>query len=294
MRSIMPVDPFKCRVWKLHNRHEDTINEQTCKAEIEAFVEHGQFVPALGRRLRDDPDHEIELIYGARRLFVARHLKRPLLVEVREVSDRDAFVAMHMENRLREDISPYERGLGYAQWLRTGVFKSQIEIAQTLNVSASQVSRLLRLARLPAVVVDAFRNSEEISENWGLELMDALEDPKRRAATIRTARALSSDSPRLAGRNVHRKLLAPVGRGRKPKAEVHDLVVLGTSGAPLFRIRHQLKSIALILPAEKVPRSRLDRIEAALLAILKPSAAQPELRQSRFSRIAPAAAPPAA
>lgn len=261
MRSIMSVDPFKCRVWKLHNRHEDTINEQTCKAEIEACVEHGQFVPALGRRLRDDPDHEIELIYGARRLFVARHLKRPLLVEVREVSDRDAFVAMHMENRLREDISPYERGLGYAQWLRSGVFKSQSEIAQTLNVSASQVSRLLRLARLPAVVVDAFRNSEEISENWG---------------------------------NVHRKLLAPVGRGRKPKAEVHDLVVRGTSGAPLFRIRHQLKSIALILPAEQVPRSRLDRIEAALLAILKPSAAQPELRQSRFSRIAPAAAPPAA
>ncbi|MET0660526.1 MAG: ParB N-terminal domain-containing protein, partial [Steroidobacteraceae bacterium] len=74
MRSISAVDPFKCRVWKLHNRRQESITELTCKAEIEAFIAHGQFVPALGRPLHDDPDHEIELIYGARRLFVARHL----------------------------------------------------------------------------------------------------------------------------------------------------------------------------------------------------------------------------
>lgn len=294
MRSIRAVDPFKCRVWKLHNRREETINEHTCKAEIEAFIEHGQFVPALGRPVHEDSQCEIELIYGARRLFVARHLKRPLLVEVREICDRDAFVALHVENRLREDISPYERGLGYAQWLRTGVFKSQSEIAQTLNVSAAQVSRLLRLTRLPAVVVAAFRSCDEISESGGLDLMNALEDPARRAAILRIARALGCSSPRLSGRDVHRRLLATVERGRKPRTETHDRVVLGTGGAPLFRIRQQRKAVALILPVESIPRSRLDCIEATLVAILRQAAALPAPRRDRVSRIAPAAAPPAA
>lgn len=292
MQSIISVDPFKCRLWKLHNRHADTINEETCKAEIEAFIEHGQLVPALGRRLRNDPDHEIELIYGARRLFVARHLRRPLLVEVREVSNRDAFVAMHAENQLREDLSPYERGLGYAHWLRTGVFKSQIEIAEALNVSASQVSRLLRLARLPAVVVNAFRDSGEISESWGLDLMEALDDPQRRTATIRTARALGSNNPRFAGRHVYSKLLAPVERGRKSRTAVHDKVVLGMDGAPLFRIRHQCSSVALILPAKKVPQRCLAHIESSLITILQRSAAQPELEPSRHELVTSESYPP--
>lgn len=274
MPSIISVDPFRCRVWKLHDRIVDSITAETCKAEIEAFVEHGQFVPALGRRLLDDPAYDIELIYGARRLFVARHLKRPLLVEVREVSDQDAFVAMHIENQLREDLSPYERGLGYAQWLRTGVFKSQAEIAEALNVSASQISRQLRLARLPAVVVNAFRDAGEISENWGLELMEALEDPRRRPATIRKARALGNNSPRLAGRHVYNKLLAPTERGRKPRKEVHDRVVLGANGTPLFRVRQQCASIALILPADKVSQRCLDRIESSVADILQLSVAQ--------------------
>jgi ParB-like chromosome segregation protein Spo0J len=67
-------------------------------------------VPALGRPLHGDLEFDVEIIYGARRLFVARHLNMPLQVELREMSDREALVAMDIENRLRTDISPYERG----------------------------------------------------------------------------------------------------------------------------------------------------------------------------------------
>lgn len=269
MRAIISADPFKCRVWSLHDRFASEINEHSCRAEIESISAHGQVVPVLGRRLAGDPDYEIELIYGARRLFAARHLKAPLLVELREISDREGLVAMDIENRQREDISPYERGLSYKRWLQNGHFESQEDISRTLNVSASQVSRLLQLAKLPAVVVDAFRSAEDIRENWGLDLIAALDDPERRTATIRAARSLGANSPRLQGRDVIRKLLSFTAHGRKPKAGAHDKVVSGNDGSALFRIRYLHNSVALIFAAEKTTPQSIERIETTLAAILR-------------------------
>ncbi len=165
---VVSVNPFRCRLWVLHDRLEEHVTEETCKAEIESFLSRGQLVPALGRALRGDPDYDVELIYGARRLFVARHVNKPLMVELQELTDHEAILAMHIENRQRLDISPYERGLSYVSWLRAGHFASQGELARALGISTSQVSRLCRLAGLPAVVVDAFRNPAEIREEWGL------------------------------------------------------------------------------------------------------------------------------
>jgi ParB/RepB/Spo0J family partition protein len=132
---IVSVSPFRCRMW-----------------EIESFSRHGQLVAALGRPLRKDPDYDVELIFGARRLFVARHLNQPLLVELREMSGREAITAMDIENRHRADISPYERGLSYARWLRAGFFACQEDIARALKVSCSHVSRLLKIARLSSPI----------------------------------------------------------------------------------------------------------------------------------------------
>src|SRR5262249_20674676 len=167
-RSVVSASPFRVRMWSLHDRCEEHVNEETCKAEIESFAKHGQLVPALGRVLHGDPGHDIELIYGARRLFVARHLNVPLLVEMREISDRDALIAMDIENRQRTDISPYERAMSYARWLSTGHFGSQDDIARALRISSSQVSRLLRLAKLPSVILNAFTSPLEICEALGL------------------------------------------------------------------------------------------------------------------------------
>lgn len=269
MSTPISVSPFKCRVWSLHERLDTEINEETCKDEIESFLQRGQLIAVLSRRLHGEPDHEIELICGARRLFVARHLNRPLLVEVREFTDREGIVAMDAENRQRKDVSPYERGLAYAQWLRAGQFESREEIARVLNLSASQICRLLRLARLPAVIVGAFRSPVDITESWGLELMDALKDEQRREATIRTARTLARRAPRLPGREVFRRLLGAVAYDPRCKHREHDKVVLGGDGSPLFRMRYQNSSIALIVPTGALSRALIEQIESRLAALLQ-------------------------
>jgi ParB family transcriptional regulator, chromosome partitioning protein len=274
MQSIVSMDPFRCKVWQLHDRLEDHITEESCSDEIASFSRHGQLVPVLGRPLKNDGLHSVELIYGARRLFTARHLKKPLLVELREMTDREAIVAMDIENRQRKDISPYERGLSYARWLRCGHFESQDDIARALRVSSSQVSRLLKLAKLPSVIIGAFDSALDIREGWGLTLADILADPERRQIAIRVARTIAERSPRTPALEVYRTLLGSSAHGRKPRDLVHDRVVKGRDGSPLFRVRQQHRSIALLLPVERTSARMLEAIQRAVAQVLQDTTLQ--------------------
>jgi ParB family transcriptional regulator, chromosome partitioning protein len=296
-KQIIMVNPFRCRLWDLHDRFETSVSEESCRAEIESFSRHGQIVPALGRPVRGDPDYDVELICGARRLFVARHIKKDLAVELRDISDREALILMDTENRQRTDISAYERGMSYVRWLRSGHFQSQEDIARALKISGAQVSRLLKLTRLPAVVVNAFASPAEIHESWGLDLIEALDDAERRQPTIDRARSITRQGRRLSGAEVYRQLLASSGKGRRPKASTHDEIVKDDSGRPLFRIRQLRSSIAVMLPVEHVPAQTLDAIRSTLSNLL--SVAPVEVRVEEFRkpaseiRVVPPAAQPA-
>jgi ParB/RepB/Spo0J family partition protein len=268
MRNIVSIDPSRACMWSLHDRCDEHVNEETCKAEIDSFEKHGQLVPTLGRVLHGDPDHDVELVYGARRLFVARHLNMPLLVELREISDREALIAMDIENRQRLDISPYERAISYARWLSRGYFGSQDEIARALKTSSTRVSRLLRLARLPSVILNAFANPLEIREAWGLHIMDVLDHPLTRQRTIQAARALGALNQRPSAKAVYRELITASARGRQLKPGARVETVRDGAGTPLFRIRQLSTSVALELPREKLSAGAMAEIRVALAGIL--------------------------
>lgn len=262
------MNPFDCRLWDLHDRLDDFVTAETCSSEIESFSRYGQLVPTLGRPLKNDPDHKVELIYGARRLFVARYLNMPLKVDLRPLSDREAIVAMDIENRQRKDICPYERGSSFLKWIHHGHFKSQDEIARALKISASQVSRLISLARLPTVIVEAFTDPAEMCEGWGLEIASALEDSEKRRAIIDSARSLIRRTPRLHGREVCQALLSAVSPGKKPRLKRRDEVVSSGKGIPLFRVQYRSRSIALQVPLSKLSKESVEQIRLALVRIL--------------------------
>jgi ParB-like chromosome segregation protein Spo0J len=211
----------------------------------------------------------VELIYGYRRLFVARHLNVPLLVELREVSDIEAIVAMDIENRQRVDVSPYERARSYSRWLAAGYFNSQDELAKAFKISPAQVSRLMRLAKLPAVVVNAFANPLDLREEWGLSLGDALADECARACVIRKARSIVTLEQRPPAREVFRDLLAAAARGPKVRSKPHDRIILDDDERPLFRIREQPRAVTLLLSRERVSARCLAEIEVAVAGIMK-------------------------
>jgi len=258
--NIVLANPFRCRMWDLHDRTDDSVTEESCRQAIASFRRHGQLIPVLGRTLNNNPEYDIELIFGSRRLFVARHLNVPLRVELRTLSNRQAIICMDIENRQRLDISPYERGVAYAKWLHGGHFRSQDDLVQGLAISAAQVSKLLKLARLPAAILNAFGRVADIREGWGLELSAALEDSRRRERTLRKAREIASETVKPPASEVCRQLLIASCPGRKPAPKSRDEVVLSKAGKPLFRVRQTRKSVMLLLPAEQVSAHHLQHI----------------------------------
>lgn len=269
VQKIVYKNPFRCRMWELHDRLEDNITAESCRAEIQSFEKHGQIVPALGRRLYGTPDHDVELIYGARRLFVARQLAKPLAIELRQMTDQEAIIAMDVENRLRADISPYERGLSYRKWLDEGYFASQEDISRRLKISPSQVSRLLRVSSLPHLVVEAFGKPALIRETWGVKLATILDDSEKLKSVLHRARALSSISPRPSAREVYRELMAAGAPKTPTSPPLTDDVIADGTGATLFRIRQRPNTISVILPLERMSGHTLDVVQTAVSEVLQ-------------------------
>lgn len=276
MSEVISVSPFSCRMWRGHGRLDEHINEETCRAEINSFLSHGQQLPVLGRALRGDKTHDFELIYGARRLFVARHLNLPLRIELRELTDREAIVAIDIENRHRKELSSYERGRAYDFWIRSGLFASQKELARALKISASQVSRLIRLAQLPEVIVDAFDNPLDIRETWGRNLMNLWEDTDKKQALTSTARAIAEESlPRTAD-SAFKRLVASGSSASSPataaQPEEPDEVIRDHDGAPLFRVRQHRNDTAVLIPTDQISRKVLSQIKLEVAEILQRAA----------------------
>ena len=265
--SFVTVDPFRCRAWELNDRIEEHVTEKSCKAEIDSIQRDGQLVPVIGRAIKDDPDFDIEVVCGTRRLFIARHLKIPLRVEVRELTDREAAVAVETENTLRKQTSPYERGMWLARLLRQGLYRSQDEMARELSLTPTQVTRLLKFAELPAMIVGAFASPNDILESWGVELHKAWGDERRKLLTER-ARAVGEQTPRPPAVSVYERLLAPRGPGARRGRRGAGRVVKSPSGEPLLRLERQRKDVVLRIPNSLVDAGTEKAVTQAVVEVL--------------------------
>jgi len=261
------VDPFRCRIWALNGRIDDYVTEVSCRAEIESVARDGQLVPVIGRQLEGDPDFDIEVICGMRRLFIARHLKTPLRIQVRELTDRQAAVVVEAENSLRKQTSPYERGLWLAKLLKQNLYRSQDEMARELGITPTQVTRLLKFAELPTIVIGAFSGPHDILESWAVELHKAWSDERRRVLTER-ARALEKQVPRPPAVSVYEMLLAPRGPATRSARRGAGRVVKSPTGEPLLRFERQRKEVVLRIPNALVDASTEKAITQAVVAVL--------------------------
>lgn len=245
--SFITADPFRCRVWDLNDRIEEYVTEDSCRSEIASMERDGQLVPAVGRMLKGDPDFDVEIVCGARRLFIARYLKIPIRVQIRELTDRQAAVAVETENSLRKQTSPYERGMWLAKLLRQGIYPSRDAMARDLGITPTQVTRLLKFSELPALVIGAFPSPHDILESWAVELHKAWNDERRRLITQRS-RSLAEALPRPAAQYAYEILIASPMHGARAKSKGTCEVVRGPDGNAVLRLEHQRKEVVLRIP----------------------------------------------
>jgi ParB family transcriptional regulator, chromosome partitioning protein len=274
MNETIRVNPFRCRVWEAHARMEEYVTEESCREEIRSMQKGGQLVAAIGRRVQGDPMHEVEVICGTRRLFAARHLNAPLGIEIRGLSDRETAILLDIENRQRRDLSAYERGRSFSRWISTGCFESQEDIADALKISRSQVSRLVKVSKLPSVVVEAFGNPADICEAWGTQLHAVCKDEKKRPQIMARARSVQSHPERPPAHAVFSRLMVGANAPQQRLQHKHE-VVIGPSGRPLFRIKHHQQAVALLIDRKSMSTSTLAKIKDAVSQILQNGISQP-------------------
>lgn len=265
--SFVTANPFRCRRWTFNDRIEKDVTEASCRAEIASVTCEGQLVPVIGRALTGDPDFDIEVICGTRRLFIARHLRIPLRVELRELTDREAALVVETENSLRKQTSPYERGLWLASLLRQNVYGSQEELSRELRIKPAQVSRLLKFAELSATILNAFATPHAILESWAVELHKAWEDERRRLL-IERSHALAKQLPRPPAITVYEMLLASRGAASTRRRRGAGNVVRSPTGEPLLRLERQRKEVVLRIPNALLDANMEKAVTQAVVTVL--------------------------
>ncbi|WP_238368410.1 ParB/RepB/Spo0J family partition protein [Mesobacterium pallidum] len=182
-KTLRWVDPARCRMWDRHNRDYELLTEDNCRDLIDGIRSQGrQEFPAIVRP-SSEPGFDFEVICGARRHFAVTWLRAnnytqfKYLVELREMTDEEAFRLADIENRDREDISDYERAIDYADAVERYYGGRQKAMAERLEVSQPWLSRYLQLAKLPEGIVAAFPSVRDIRERNARELKPLLSDP---------------------------------------------------------------------------------------------------------------------
>ena len=197
-KTLRWVEPERCRMWAQHNRDYALLTEDNCRDLIEGIKSQGrQEFPAIVRKI-ESGNHDYEVVCGARRHFAITWLQAnnysqfKYLVEVRDLTDEEAFRLSDIENRDREDISDYERAVDYSAAVKLYYGGKQKAMAMRLEVSEVWLSRYLELARLPKEVVAAFNSIRDLRELHARALKPLLKAPKSRASVLAAANDLAA------------------------------------------------------------------------------------------------------
>lgn len=198
-KTFRLVDPARCRMWARHNRAYGLLTSESCADLLDSLRAQGtQEFPAVVRRVADDPDHDWEVICGARRHWSVSYLRDvehrdiKFLIDERELTDEQAFRISDLENRARQDISDYERAVDYRDAVQVFYGGVANRMAERLEVSKNWLSRFLDLAKLPPEVVEAFGDVRVLRENHARELKPHLVEAATRERLLSAARDLAA------------------------------------------------------------------------------------------------------
>lgn len=270
------VDPERCRPWRMHNRDLDHLNEDSCRDLIDSFLSaKKQRIPAIVRRLKDDPNFDFEIIAGVRRWWTVKWLRAhhhpefEYLVTIQSVTDEEAFRVSDVENRSRKDISDCERAKEYTVALAEFYEGSQSQMAEHLNLSKSWLSRLLDVARLPEPVVAAFSDTHDITVRVARDIKPLTGDPKALAKMREEAERIEEERSqkglKLSGPEVAKRLVkATVAPAVKAAAEKE---ITGKGGKVILRYtKARGGGLTIKVPpkAEASPAELLKAIEGLL------------------------------
>lgn len=207
-RTAISIRPADCSVWDGNPRDVPGLSVESCRSLIESIAqEDGNRIPVLVRHNAPGSDLPYELLVGSRRRFAVDWLNHNGRPEIRlnamivDLSDEEAFRLADIENRERQDITELDRARSYQSAVDRFYGGVQSRMAEALNLSNSQLSRLLALAQMPDEVVDAFATREELRVRHSEVLTPLLRRAEQRERLLVAARLIGHEQQRLAAAN---------------------------------------------------------------------------------------------
>ncbi len=191
------IDPEEIVVWSGNPRDQDLLEKDDFLDLIESIQAHGQLEPGLARRIAGTKN--LELVTGSRRLAAVRWLKAngypdiKYLVQIRDVSNEEAFRRADEENRTRSDVSPIERARSYAYAIEDLYNGDLTTLATKLGISKGFASKHLKVAAIPEEIWRAVPRIKEVSLIAAYTLAQKLDDPNMAKLIKANAKAIAAD-----------------------------------------------------------------------------------------------------
>lgn len=205
------IDPNRIRVMGVPNRDASSFeSDEFEELHQNILAAGGNSVPISVMQLDVATDsHDYELIAGERRMRACLLANLPVLAIVKQalmVSERQRMLATIRENLARQNLSPYEFGRQLKFVIEAGLAPSARALGRDIGRHHSDISAAIKLASLPAAVIEAFASSAEIQYRFEGPLSLAL--TKNQEAVLKAAQDIRAMSDRPSGKKVVQLLVA--------------------------------------------------------------------------------------
>ncbi|MQB46056.1 plasmid partitioning protein RepB [Rhizobium sp. ICMP 5592] len=175
--AVVDLDPDRIDGSFVSDRLEE--DEFAFSQLVEAIRERGQDSPVM---VRPHPkvDGRYQVVFGHRRVRVAKLLNRPVRAVVKEVGDIEHVIAQGQENSARENLSFIERAVFAQRLVDLGYERQTIVVA--LSTDAPMLTRMLSVTgRVPTNISAAIGAAKGIGRDRWLELAQLIERPENLA-----------------------------------------------------------------------------------------------------------------
>lgn len=259
------LDPSEIVRGPFANRHLTNFTTDEfyeLKAEISAA---GGLIQPI--KVRPTVDGKYEIIYGHRRHEACRQLGIKVKALIEDTDDQQSFVQMEFENRSQKKLSPWEQGKTYLLAIEMGIYPSNKQLAQAINVDLGSLGRIIELAKLPDEVVQAFSSPLELQYSWAAPLRDAVK--QNRGAVIAKAKSIAEMVDRPASKEILRLLTTASETGAAQDAVAPSKTEIMLNGKPVASFVEASNGKATIKFSVPLPKEKKERLIAFLSELVK-------------------------
>lgn len=172
--TLVEIDPAIVDASFVRDRLEDDPRE--FEDLLSSIRDRGQDTPILVRPHPKESGRYM-VVFGHRRLDVARQLGRKVRAVVKSLDDRTHVIAQGQENSARASLSFIEKAVFAAKLLELDYDGDNATVLAALSIDKATLSKMLSVASLPAPILAAAGGAKSIGRDRWYELKQLLERP---------------------------------------------------------------------------------------------------------------------